>query len=443
MVHIRAMTRTPEAVTTNTERWAWWTVAVLTIANVSAFVDRQILSLLVVPIRRDFRVDDEAVSYLMGLSFALFYTVLGLPLARLADRYSRRALIGAGVAIWSVMTSLSALARDYRELLIARIGVGIGEAALAPAALSLIADAFPRTRRGVAMSVYGIGTFVGSGLAYLVGGALVDRVTRAGVVHVPVAGDIRAWQTVFLVIGLPGLLIAALFATVREPGRHAAVAGTPTEARLWAWLRANPRLFFTQSLGFAASATVNYGIAAWLATFFTRTHGWPVGRAGMVQGALTMSVGVLGVITGGRWSDRFVRNGRADGPLLVGVIGATGMLLFATAYPLVPSAALAVALLVPVNFFAALPWGAATAAIAEVTPPRLRAQGTALYLFLLSLVSGVLGPTAVAMVTQRVFGDDADLRYALSAVSACGMVLTVTLLALARGPYRRAVDLTR
>lgn len=433
------MHRTPEVATSSAERWAWWTVAVLTIANVSAFVDRQILSLLVVPIRRDFNVGDEEVSYLMGLSFALFYTVLGLPLARLADRHSRRALIAAGVVTWSVMTSLSAVARDYRELLIARIGVGVGEAALGPAALSLIADAFPRERRGSAMSVYAIGTFLGSGLAYLVGGALVERVTSAGVVHLPLAGEVRAWQSVFLAIGLPGLMIAALFATVREPARRYAAAGSPADARLWAWLRANPRLFFTQSLGFAVSATVNYGIAAWLATFFARTHGWPVGRAGMVQGVLTMSVGVLGVVTGGRWSDSLVRNGRADGPLLVGLIGAMGMLLFATGFPLVPSAVIAVALLVPVNFFAALPWGAATAAIAEVTPPQLRAQGTALYLFLLSLVSGVLGPTAVAMVTRRVFGGDADLRYALATVTAGGMLLTLALLTLARRPYRLVV----
>lgn len=419
-------------------RRAWWTVAVLTLANVSAFVDRQILSLLVVPIRRDLGIGDVEMSYLMGLSFALFYTLLGLPLGRLADRRSRRGIIGWGIAVWSVMTTLSGLAQNFGQLLLARVGVGVGEAALAPAAVSLIADAFPRERRGTAMGVYSIGTFLGSGLAYFVGGAIVGAVSAEGTWHWPIVGALHPWQSVFLVIGPPGLLIALLFLTVTEPARRARAEARPTRA-LWRWIRANARLFLSQSFGFALSATVNYGIAAWLATFLVRTHGWPVSRAGMVQGTLTMTVGVLGVIGGGRLSDHLVRRGHVDGPLLVGMIGAAGMLVSATLYPLVPSAAFAVALLVPVNFFAALPWGAASVAAAEVLPDALRAQGTAAYFFILSLVSGVLGPTAVAVVTQQLFGGDAYLRYGLATVSAVGMTATLVLLASARRPYREAI----
>lgn len=418
---------------------AWWAVAVLALANVSAFVDRQILSLLVVPIRRDFGIGDVEMSYLMGLSFALFYTVLGLPIGRLADRHSRRAIIGAGVAVWSLMTVLSGLARGYPQLLLARVGVGVGEAALGPAAVSLIADAFPRERRGAAMSVYALGTFVGSGLAYVLGGAVVGAVAGEGSWRWPLVGELRPWQSVFVAIGLPGLLVAALLLTVREPARAERTARA-SYADLWRWVRANRRLFGCQSLGFALSATVNYGIAAWLATFLARTHGWPVSRAGLVQGALTMTVGVLGVLAGGRLADRLVRTGRADGPLLVGMIGAAGMFVCATLYPLVPSVSLAVALLVPVNFFAAFPWGAASAAAADVLPASLRAQGTALYLFIVSLVSGVLGPTAVAVATQRLFGGDASLRYGLALVSACGMAAALLLLQAARAPYREAVS---
>ena len=418
---------------------AWWAVAVLTLANVSAFIDRQILSLLVVPLRRDLGITDEQVSYLIGLTFALFYTVLGLPLGRLADTRSRRALVGWGVATWSVMTTLSGLARDYPQLLLARIGVGVGEAALAPAAVSLIADAFPRERRGTAMSVYALGTFLGSGLAYVLGGAVVGLVSGADAWQLPIVGAVRPWQTAFLVIGPPGLLVALLFLTVREPPRSHERASEPGFAALARWLRDHARLFTMQSLGFALSAAVNYGIAAWLATFFVRTHGWPASRAGLVQGALTMTVGVAGVLAGGRVVDRLTRAGRADAPLLAGIIGATGMLLFASLYPLVPSATIAVALLVPVNFFAAFPWGAATAATADVLPPRMRAQGTAVYLLVVNLVSGALGPTAVAMATQRIFGGDAGLRYGLASASAVGMTLAIALLFAARHPYREAV----
>jgi MFS family permease len=422
-------------------RYAWYVVGVLTLANVSGFVDRQILSLLVIPIRRDLGISDTQMSVLMGLSFALFQTTLGVPIGRLADSRSRRTIIAAGIAAWSVMTMACGLARTYVQLLLARTGVGVGEAALQAPAVSLLADYFPRSRRATAMSVYTLGTFLGSGLAYLVGGAIAGAAVAAGRWRWPVVGELYPWQAVFFAVGAPGLLIALLFFTVREPVRR----GTPPGAQpmpltaLWRHVRGNAATFTTQSLGFALSATVNYGIAAWLPTFLVRTYGWPVARAGIVQGTLTMTVGVIGVVTGGRVADRLVRRGVVDGPLRAGIIGAVGMLVFAGLYPLMPTAALAVLLLAPVNFFAAFPWGAAYAAAAETMPNALRAQGTALFVLVVNLVSGALGATAVALVTDRVFGDDLALRYSLSIVSATGMLMAAALLALGLGPYRRTV----
>jgi MFS family permease len=350
------------------------------------------------------------------------------------------------------MTMVCGLARTYTQLLLARVGVGVGEAALQAPAVSLIADYFPRARRATAMSVYTLGTFFGSGLAYLVGGTVAGAAAEAGRWRWPLVGELYPWQSVFFVVGAPGILIALLFVTVREPQRHGVAEGVragvgapppvPLGA-LWRYVRANAATFMAQSLGFALSATVNYGIAAWLPTFLVRTYGWPVARAGVVQGALTMSVGVLGVVTGGRVADRLVRRGAVDGPLRVGIVGALGMLVFAGLYPLMPTAALAVLLLVPVNFFAAFPWGAAYAAAAETMPNPLRAQGTALYVLVINLVSGIVGATAVALVTDRVFGDDAALRYSLSIVSASGMLLAALLLAAGLGPYRRTVAAAR
>jgi MFS family permease len=422
-------------------RYAWYVVGVLTLANVSGFVDRQILSLLVIPIRRDLGISDTQMSVLMGLSFAIFQTVLGVPIGRLADARSRRAIIGLGVAAWSVMTMACGLARTFPQLLLARIGVGVGEAALQAPAVSLVSDYFPRARRATAMSVYTLGTFLGSGLAYLVGGAVAGAVTARERWAMPILGEMYPWQVVFFIVGPPGLLIALLFATVREPPRHDSTPGAralPVTA-LVGHIRANAAAFATLSLGFALSATVNYGIAAWLPTFLVRTYGWPIARAGIVQGTLTMTVGVLGVVVGGRVADSLVRRGVVDGPLRVGIIGALGMVVFAGLYPLMPTAALAVALLAPVNFFAAFPWGAAYTAAAETMPGPLRAQGTALYVLVINLVSGILGATAVALVTDRVFGDDFALRYSLSIVSATGMLLAALLLWAGLGPYRRAV----
>lgn len=425
-------------------RYAWYVVVVLMLANVSAFIDRQILSLLVQPIKRDLEISDTRMSYLLGLSFAVLYSVLALPIARWADRSDRRGIIAGGIAVWSGMTFLCGLARSYSQLLLARIGVGVGEASLNAPAVSLLADYFPRDRLGSAMSVYSMGIFLGSGLAYLIGGWVVGIAASLASWHIPWLGAIRPWQWVFLLVGGVGLLIALLMLTVREPVR----AAEPTETRaarrqplaaLLEYVGANRRTFATVSLGFAFSATVNYGIAAWLVTFFARTHGWTPMRAGAAQGLLTMTVGAVGVLCGGRVADALVRQGRADGALRVGIIGALGMLVAASVYPIMPSAALAVAWLVPVNFFAAFPWGAASSAAAQIAPAPLRAQGAALYFLVLNLVSAALGPSAVAWTTDYVFRDESALRYSLVVVNVLGMTLALLLLAAGLPAFRRTL----
>lgn len=426
-------------------RAAWYMVAVLTLANVSGFVDRQILSLLVVPIKRDLGVTDTQVSLLMGLSFVIFYSVLGLPIGRWADNGSRRVIVALGAATWSILTMASGLARTFTSLFAARIGVGVGEATLQPAAISLIGDAFPRRRLGTAMSVFMLGTFFGSGVAYALGAYVVGQIDRPGTLALPIVGEIYPWQMVFFIVGAPGLLVALLALTMREPQRTgvaATSAGVPTRVPLsqfFSYLRANWRTVTALSLGFACSASVNYGIGAWLATFFVRTHGWSIQQAGTLQGVLTMTVGVVGTLAGGRLTDRWARQGRVDAPILVGMLGAAGMLVTAGLYPLVPSATFAAVLLVPVNLFAAMPWGAASAAVAEAMPPRMRGQGGAMYQLVVNLVSGALGPTSVALLTDRVFGDEAALRWSLAACAVTGMTLTLVLLQWGRPAFRRTV----
>lgn len=417
---------------------AWYIVAVLTLANVSGFVDRQILSLLVEPIKQDLGVSDTQVSLLMGLSFAVFYSVLGIPIGRLADRGSRRLIVAVGAVLWSAMTALSGLARSFGQLFALRVGVGVGEATLGPSAISLIADAFPRERRGTAMSVYMLGTFLGSGIAYALGAYVVGVTASQSGWTLPLVGEIRPWQTVFFIVGLPGLLIGVLAMTMRDPPRASRAAVLPL-SDVVGYFRMHARTMSLLSLGFASSAAVNYGIAAWLATFFVRTHGWTATEAGALQGALTMTVGVAGTLLGGRLTDRSVRRGHTDAPLRVGIYAAIGLLLSAALYPLVPSALMAAALLVPVNLFAAMPWGAANAAVAEALPSRMRGQGSAVYFLVVNLLAGAFGPTAVALLTDHVFGDPAALRWSLAVCTVVGMSLTITLLGFGRAAYRTTV----
>jgi MFS family permease len=419
-------------------RYAWYVVGVLTLANVSGFLDRQVLSLLVPAIERDLGISDTQMSYLIGLSFSVFYTVLGLPIAWWADRGNRRNIMAAGVGLWSVMTMVSGMVSTYPRLLLARIGVGVGEATLNAPSVSLIADYFPRERVALAMSVWSLGTFLGSGLAYFIGGWIVGLASAAGAMQLPLVGVLRPWQLVFVIVGAPGLLIALLMSTVRDPRAARVERGTTTrDVSLLAHVRANLPTFVTLGVGFALSAAVNFGIAAWLATFLVRTYGWTPARAGMVQGVLTMTVGVGGTLAGGRVAGALGRRGRIVAPLRVGIIGAAGMLVSASTYPLMPTATLAVAWLALVNFFAAFPWGPAYAAAVQIVPASIRTQGAALYFFVLSLVSGTLGPTAVAFFTDSVFHDPLAVRYSLVIVNVVGMLATIGLLVAGMPAFRR------
>jgi len=429
---------------------AWYAVLVLTLANVSGFVDRQILSLLTVPLKRDLHLSDTQVSLLIGLGFAVFYSVLGLPIGRWVDRGMRPRIVALGAALWSVMTLLTGITRGYGQLFLARVGVGVGEATLGPAAVSIIADQFPREKLGTAMSTYMVGTFAGSGVAYALGAYIVGRVDQPGMITLPLVGEIFPWQTVFFWIGAPGLLVALLALSIREPRRvmtASASSAAPSSSTasgvgfsdVWQYVRANLRTIGALSLGFAFSASVNYGVGAWMAAFFVRTHGWSIEQAGTLQGVLTFTIGPIGVMAGGRLNDRLARRGHVDAPLRVGLLGALGMAVFAGLYPAVPSATLAGVLLVPVNLFAAMPWGAANAAIAEAMPARLRGQGSAIYQLVVNLVSGVLGPTAVALLTDRVFGDESMLRWSLVIASVGGMMLAAALMLYARAAYVRTV----
>ena len=429
-----ALSRTPST------RYAWYVVAILTLANISANVDQFVLALLVGPIKRDLGISDVQMSYLGGPAFALLYVILGLPLARLADRANRRNLMAGGVALWSVFTTLGAVARTFAQLFMTRVGVGVGEAALYAPSVSLLSDYFPPDRRARALSIYSLGIFLGAGLSYVIGGWVVGRLTVNEVWTLPLIGAIHPWQSVFLVVGIPGIVLSLAFFTVREPARERPL--TATQPPISIFLRhvwANRRTFGTLSFGFASSALVNIATAFWLAQFFIRTYGLSAAQAGRIQGLLTMSIGTFAVIGGGWLSDWFVRRGHVDGPLRVGMIGAAGMLVSATAYPLMPTLTLAVMWLAAVNVFAALPFGAAWAAASEVVPSHMRAQGVALYYFVVSLVSRTLGPSAVAWLTDYVFHDDAKVRYSLVIVNVVGMCTALVLFSFGLGAYRRTV----
>ena len=422
--------------------YSWYVVGVLTLFSVSGNVDQQVLSLLLRPLERDFHLSDAQVGALGGFAFAAFFAVLGLPIARLADRTSRRNVMVVGATLWSVFTSLCAGAKTFAQLFLLRMGVGVGEATLNAPAASLLADYFPREKFAGAMSVLSLGIFVGSGAGYAISGYMVGAAGggNAATKGVPILGAIHPWQLVFLAVGLPGFLVALLLLTVREPRRQlAAQEPAPSFGALMSHVARHRRTFFTQGLGFAMSSSVNFSLVLWIPAVFLRRFDWNEAQAGRLQGLLTMFIGPIGVLTGGWLANRLARAGKTDAPLRVGMIGAAGMLVSATAFPLAPSATVAGWWLAVVNLFAAMPWGAASASAAEIVPRPLRTQGVALFVLLVSLIARSLGPYSVGWLNDYVFHDPMAVGRSLAIVNIIGMTSAIVLFALGLGAFRRTI----
>ena len=419
---------------------AWTSVSILMLAYVLSFIDRQILNLLVGPIRRDLVISDTQMSLLMGLSFALFYTVCGIPLGRLADTRSRRGVIAVGILFWSAMTAACGMARLYWQFLLCRIGVGVGEAALSPAAYSLIADSFAPERRATAISVYSMGVYLGSGLAFLLGGLVITFASAQGDVTLPVLGEVRPWQLIFLLLGAFGVIFTFLMLAVHEPVRRGVGAGVAVPlAEVGQYIRANRSTVLYHNLGFAGLAFAGYGGAAWIPTFFIRTYGWDAGQVGMVYGSIVGVFGCLGIVTGGRLADWMAKRGRSDANMRVGLYAAIAAVPCVLSFPLMGSGLWAAILTAPTVFFLSMPFGVAPAAIQEIMPSAMRGQASAIYLFVITLLGLGIGPTAVALVTDYVFADDMALRYSLLIVNSLAVLSSVILLGKGLQPYRNSL----
>ncbi|MCB1625042.1 MAG: MFS transporter, partial [Pseudomonadales bacterium] len=394
------------------EALGWYAVGVLTIAYILSFIDRSIIALLVGPIRADLGVTDTQLSLLQGFAFAIFYTTLGIPMALLADRLNRRNIIAAGILFWSVATMLCGAAKSYWQLFAARIGVGVGEAVLSPSVYSMISDLFPPHRLGRALAVYTVGAFAGAGLAFLIGGAVIGSVASGAPVWLPLVGEVRLWQMVFMIVGAPGLVIALWAMTLPEPARRGAKQAAPSPrlrtafAALLAHMRANRQTYVSHLAGFSLLGVVFNGTMSWFPAYLTRVFEIPPGRSGLWIGSLLLVFGSLGVLIGGWLTDRWRERGHSDSSMRVGLFSALCAIPFGFGTTLTSSFALCLIGFAGLMFFTSMPYGAAATAIQLVTPPRMRATASSLYLCCLNLVGLGGGATLVALFTDYLFQND-------------------------------------
>jgi MFS family permease len=422
-------------------RQAYFALGVLLLAYILSFIDRNVMAVLIGPIRAEFDISDFQYSLLHGFAFSMFYIVLGLPIARLADRANRKWIITIGVAVWSLMTCLCGVARTFGALFMTRMGVGVGEAALSPPAFSLLSDLFPAEKLARAISVYSLGITIGGGLAYIVGGAIYAYFATLGGMRLPLLGQVSAWQMTFVAVGLPGFIVVGLLACLKEPVRHGGVS--MPDASL-AEVKNQLRQHWQAYLGAIGSVSLlgilGYGTMAWYPEFLIRTFGMDRADAGTQFGLIFLVVGSLGTLTGG-WSVLpLSRRGYRDAPMRVILATALLWVLPASLGPLAGTQFWAIVAACPIVFFLNAYYGVAVAAVQLITPNRMRAQVSALMLFMTNLFGLALGPAAVAVLTDYVFGDDQALRYSLALVPLLVCPAAALLVVLGLKPYRRALE---
>ena len=434
--------------------YAWFVVGVLLLAYASAFIDRQILALLVDPIRQELLISDTEFSLLAGLAFALFYSTMGVPLAWLADRYSRRLLIMAGIFVWSIMTALCGLAVGFWTLFAARVGVGIGEAVLSPAAYSLIADYFPPERRGRAMAVYSMGAYIGAGLALVIGGAAIGLITNANPVVLPYFGELTPWRTTFLYVGLPGILIALLFLAVREPVRRGQIpaqaptltgkaAGSHPQNSMGWFFRTRGGTFLLVALSFSLFGMTPISFLVWIPAFLSRSYGMDPASIGMTYGFILLVFSTIGVALGGWMADRMAMQGKSDSVMRTTLIGTVLATPFAILTPLMPNLTLTLVMLAIASFLFGIPNGMPAAALSLIAPNAVRARVIAIYFLLGSLLTMGLGPLLVALVTDFLLRDSARVGHSLAIVGAVMMPLAILTITAALFAFRRVLQAER
>tara|TARA_B110001454_G_scaffold213088_1_gene230730 strand:+ start:2966 stop:4210 length:1245 start_codon:yes stop_codon:yes gene_type:complete len=378
------------------------------IFSLFSIMDRQVISLMVDPIKQDLGLTDTQLGLLQGLAFALFYALAGLPIGWAVDRYSRRKIIGAGVVFWSFSAISCGLARNFGQLFAARSCVGVGEATLGPIAVSLISDIFPRDKVATPLGIYSAGFYLGSGVALAVGGWIVSLFIGQPSVAVPLIGEVAPWQAVFIVTGIPGLPVALLALAVFDP-RKRAVPDThkvvATQQSFFSFLRERKGVIALAITGFAASTFVVYAASAWTPAFFIRVHGWKAEEIGWVYGLVVALSGATGALIGGLVIDRVYRAGYHDATLRVPAFGALASCVpFATAY-LVSSATMALALICVGMGIISLGGGASYAVWQKIAPAHFRGRITALYIMCASLIGAGFGPVTVGAITDYAFGD--------------------------------------
>ncbi|MFB6330830.1 spinster family MFS transporter [Acinetobacter variabilis] len=455
--HLKITTPIPEQVATEIppaapERssYQWYVVIICMVAYILSFVDRQILSLMIEPIKADLMLSDTQFSLLQGLAFSLFYAFMGVPIAALADKKSRVKIISVGIAFWSLATAACGLSKNFIQMFLARLSVGAGEAALSPAFYSIVADLFPKHKLGRALGVYAIGAFIGSGLAFLIGGYVIGLLKDVSFITLPVIGEIKTWQLTFMIVGLPGVLLALLMIlTVREPERKGLkmdVNGVAVKASFKnsiGFIKTHKKTFFCHFIGFSFYTMMLYSLLGWAPAYYMRHFGLDASQTGYILGSIILVANTSGALFCGWLIDFFSKRGYSDAAIRAGAIGCAALIIPSVLFTQVNNMQLSFALIFVAMFFSTFPIPASAAATQMLTPNQLRSQVSAKFLLISNLIALGVGTTAVALITDRYYENTLMVGNSISIVNAIAGLIGVFLLYKGCQYYRESMKVEK
>jgi MFS family permease len=400
--------------------YAWYVVYLLTFAYTVAFIDRQVLNLLVDPIKRDLLLTDVQISLLQGLAFMTAYVIFGPLFGRWVDTGNRRRVLALGVGLWSLFTVMCGMSNEFWQLFLARAGVGAAEACLAPAGFSLIADYFSREKLPRAMSIFMLGPSLGAGLALIAGGMVIGSAATLGQ-WFPILANLSTWQLTFVMVGAPGMLLALLLLTVREPVRSA-MAGTAqtdqhfTMRQTLGFFWDNRAFYGRYYMGLSLLAIVIYGFPTWMPAYLMRHFGADPASVGLRLGTQVLIVGAIGIYSG-PWVERWLRRrGYRAAPVRCPMLCAAVVALLCAVFPFAGSYDMTLLVAGMINLFYGLPWAVAASALQISTPNRMRGIAVSIFYFLISLFGLGIAPSIIAFVTDHILGDPAKVGTSLAIV---------------------------
>ena len=413
-------------------RAAWWALILLTATYTFSFIDRQIINLLVDPIRTDLSLSDSQVSFLQGLAFVLPYVILSIPLGRIVDRANRIRVLVIGILVWTISCVTCGLAKNFWQLGIARMGVGAGEASVTPASWSLLADYFPEEKRALPVSIFLMGPYLGAGLSLILGAEVVGWASGLDSIELPVIGALAPWQLTFMLVALPGLLMVFLLPLLKEPPRTQRLTET-TEPLSWGdvaryvWPRRG--VFGAYLLGAPFIVLVLYALQAWVPSLLIRVHGLEIVDAGRYYGTIALVAGSAGVLSGpvaARWLATRMDPARA--PLVTSIWSTSLLIPVLVGAGLAESLTLALVLITGASYLVTFPLALFATGLQSAAPNEMRGLMAGCFVLSTNLIGLALGPTSVALASDYIFESTQAVGSSLALVGATVLPMAVLLL---------------